>query len=125
MIYLDTHVVVWLYDCETFRFPESVKIALEKNELFICPIILLELQYLQEIGRINTDALLIVKTLKSSINLQVSKTSFEDIIVASLSQKWTRDPFDRMIVGAASLSNDILVSKDSEIKKNYLNTLWK
>ncbi len=125
MIYLDTHIVVWLYNCEISRFSKKTLEVIEKNDLFICPATVLELQYLREINRIKTDALLIINSLKASIGLQISNVSFEDVVNVSLLQTWTRDPFDRMIVGAASVGNDILITKDSQILKNYHNAYWK
>ncbi len=125
MIYLDTHIIVWMYDNDKFIFPKTVLSVMEENDLFICPIVLLELQYLREINRISTEPSLIINTLKSSVNLQISKVSFENIVNASLSQTWTRDPFNRMIVGAASLNDNILVTKDAKILENYSNAFWK
>ena len=125
MIYLDTHIVVWLYNCEISRFSIETLDLIEKNELLICPAVILELQYLREINRIKTDALLIVNSLKASINIQISNVSFEDVVNLSLLQTWTRDPFDRMIVGAASVGNDVLITKNSQILKNYHNAFWK
>jgi len=52
MIYLDTHVVVWLYAGDKKRFPAAVCKRIEDNELLISPIVLLELQYLKETGRL-------------------------------------------------------------------------
>ncbi len=125
MIYLDTHIVVWLYDFEISRFSKKTLAVIEENELLICPAVMLELQYLREINRIKTDALLIVNSLKASINLKISNVSFEDVVNLSLLQTWTRDPFDRMIVGAAAVGNDTLITKDSQILKNYPNAFWK
>jgi len=125
MIYLDTHIVVWLYNCEVSRFSKETLNVIEENELLICPAVILELQYLREINRIKTDALLIVNSLKASIDLQISNVSFENVVNLSLLQTWTRDPFDRMIVGAASVGNDVLITKDSQILKNYHNAFWK
>ena len=52
MIYLDTHAVIWLYAGEIDLFPAKAKDAIEASELLISPAVLLELQFLKEIGRI-------------------------------------------------------------------------
>ena len=44
MIFLDTHVVIWLYAGEVERFPRRVQSRLESEALFISPIVLLEMQ---------------------------------------------------------------------------------
>lgn len=49
MIYLDTHVVVWLYAGLTAKLSDLAKLLINKHELYISPIVRLELQYLYEI----------------------------------------------------------------------------
>jgi PIN domain nuclease of toxin-antitoxin system len=56
MFHLDTHVVVWLYQGEVGRFPGPVLELLESETLAISPIVLLEMAYLKEIGRLRTTA---------------------------------------------------------------------
>ena len=43
MMYLDTHVAVWLYAGLTERFRPVVRERLNTNDLFISPIVILEL----------------------------------------------------------------------------------
>ncbi len=52
LIYLDTHIVVWLYAGLTAKLSDCAKHLINENELYISPIVRLELQYLYEIGRI-------------------------------------------------------------------------
>lgn len=52
MIYLDTHVVIWLYIGDSTRFSETAKKAIEEHDLLISPLVTLELTYLYEIGRL-------------------------------------------------------------------------
>jgi len=47
-----------------------------------------------------------------------------EIIKISLNEKWTRDPFDRIIVAHAKLLDYSLISKDKEINKNYFRTIY-
>ena len=67
MIYLDTHVVVWLYAGDTERLSVHARQHIESNELLVSPIVLLELAYLKELGRITVDSALIRETLVQSI----------------------------------------------------------
>jgi PIN domain nuclease of toxin-antitoxin system len=39
-------------------------------------------------------------------------------------QSWTRDPFDRLIVGQASANGAVLVTKDAGIRQNYKQSIW-
>ena len=56
MIYLDTHVVVWLDAGLSEKFSERARKLVNQDDLFISPVVRLELQYLYEIGRVTDDA---------------------------------------------------------------------
>ncbi len=48
MIYLDTHIVVWLFAGQIEKLSSRANVLLNENEILISPIIRLELQYLLE-----------------------------------------------------------------------------
>jgi PIN domain nuclease of toxin-antitoxin system len=54
MIYLDTHVVVWLYAGDAAVFSPGAKQAINSSPLSVSPVVRLELTYLYEIGRLRT-----------------------------------------------------------------------
>lgn len=123
-IYLDTHVVVWAYAGETGRFPARVCEEIERNDLLISPLVLLELQYLKEIGRLTVDPGLIFESLASSIGLKICDLSLMRVVSEAMTQTWTRDPFDRMIVAGAKARDAALISKDQHILANYGKAFW-
>ena len=124
MIYLDTHAVVWLYEGDLSRFTPSGRSDMEQHDLMISPAVCLELTFLKEINRITVDAMAIIETLRQSINLQICKAPFENVIVESIRLNWTRDPFDRLIVAQASLNNAPLITKDTGIRGAYEHAMW-
>lgn len=124
MIYLDTHVVVWLYAGLGEKFSQSIKVLINESELYISPIIRLELHYLVEIQRITAAADTIIADLSNRIGLRVCDRDFNDIVGQALMIPWTRDPFDRIIVANAGLNDDILISKDQSIREHYLHARW-
>lgn len=124
MIYLDTHVVVWLYAGQLERFSDEIQSLLNEHDLLISPIVQLELQYLHEIERITVDAQTILTDLAARIGLKISDKPFQAVVGEATAVSWTRDPFDRLIVANASLNNDILISKDQNILSNYPNAKW-
>lgn len=119
MIYLDTHIVVWLYAGLTNMFSQEVHELINRNEVQISPIVLLELQYLYEINRVSDKPNAIITDLSNRIGVKVDEQPFDAIINAAMSFSWTRDPFDRIIVANASLNNHVLVTKDRGILANY------
>ncbi len=124
MIYLDTHVIAWLFAGKTDLIPINIQREISKEELLISPMVTLELQYLFELGRVSKSGLDVVQDLEMRIGLKTCDLSFETVIKYALDQTWTRDPFDRIIVSHASIRSSKLVTKDSTIYKNYKHTLW-
>jgi len=124
LIYLDTHIVVWLYAGLTAKLSDCAKHLINENELYISPIVRLELQYLYEIGRITEKSDDIVLELVSCLDLKVCKKDFNLIINQSVIINETRDPFERLIVSNASVDNHILLTKDYHILNHYENAVW-
>ncbi len=119
MIFLDTHIVVWLFEADFSKISKSAIQAIEENELIICPMVFLELEYLFEIKRIRLGAQDIYHDLNDKISLKILDRSWEKVTSLALEERWTRDPFDRLIVAQAKLEKKQLVTLDKKIKKNY------
>lgn len=124
MVYLDTHLILWLYAGSLDLISKEVLQALEENELYISPIVELELQYLKEISKIKEPPSEIIEALHKEINLKICTKDFHSIVRESLSMHWTRDPFDRIIVAHASLNNNTLLTKDDIIRVHYKQAVW-
>jgi PIN domain nuclease of toxin-antitoxin system len=119
MIFLDTNAVIWLLQGELKKFSEKTRFQLETQDLFISPLVKLELQYLYEIKRINEKAEKIIKSLYESIGLQIHNVPLAILLENSLFESWTRDPFDRLITTHAKIEKAYLVSKDQSMIDNY------
>ncbi len=124
MIYLDTHVLVWLYQKDRSKFTSEALDLIDKEELLFSPMVELELEYLFEIERINVRAEIILDYLKERIGLGKCENPFPNIVTKAKSMKWTRDPFDRIITAQAAENDSILITKDKKIRKHYSRALW-
>ena len=124
MIYLDTHIVVWLYAGLLEKFSQSIQAILNENEILISPIVRLELEYLYEIERVREPAHGIVADLADRIGLRVCEKDFNAIVSQAIKLTWTRDPFDRLIVANAALNDNILISRDQNILDFYPHARW-
>lgn len=124
MIYLDTHVVVWLYAGKVEKLSEQAKELINGHEVFISPVVRLELQYLFEIQRTTDEANEIVFDLSDRIGLKICDKSFNTIVSSALDFSWTRDPFDRIIVANAAVNHNILLTRDQNILENYEKAMW-
>lgn len=124
VVYLDTHIVVWLYMGEKDLFSSRAFKMIEDKQLIISPIVLLELEYLYEIKRLKVNADKIFKSLEKSIGLKVCDRNFHFVALEAVKQSWTRDPFDRLIVAQALTAKAALITKDVVIQKHYARSVW-
>ena len=123
-VYLDTHVVLWLYAGETERISKRAAILLNAEQISISPVVLLELQYLQEIGRLAAVPRTIAGDLKKRLGVAVDDRSMQEVTERALEVSWTRDVFDRLIVAQASLDGARLLTTDRLIRKHYPKAVW-
>ena len=124
MIHLDTHIAAWLYAGERRRFSASVTRRIEREVVCISPAVELELQLLFEVGRTRQAAREVVSDLAARIGLRISEASFRAIVEAAAGLTWTRDPFDRMIVGNAHADRATLLTADETILENFRGAAW-
>lgn len=123
MIFLDTHAAIWLYCGEDQKFSKRALHALQSKDLFISPMVRLELQYLFEIGRIAKTSKAVLEVLLADFNLRIHNIDFASVAEKAALETWTRDPFDRIIVAHARSQSAALISRDSGIQKNYAKVL--
>jgi len=125
VIYLDTHVSVWLYASVGKSISPAAYAAIEAAEdMRVSPMVLFEIDFLHEIKRINVSSNEIFTYLHHHLGLTVCDRSFGDVVANASAHGWTRDPFDRLIVAQAALGKDQLISKDAMIQSHYPETLW-
>jgi PIN domain nuclease of toxin-antitoxin system len=125
MIYLDTHVAVWLYAFGAKKLSERASVLIERSpKLLISPMVLLELEFLHEIGKLAVAPQALCGYLADSIALEICQREFQEVVRGALQQTWTRDPFDRMITAQAALNNDVLITKDRFIRNHYPRATW-
>jgi PIN domain nuclease of toxin-antitoxin system len=108
VILLDTNAVIWM----DRKHPRTRKLV-RATRLLVSPATILELQLLEEIGRIR---------LRSGTRGIVEADAWEideppaiDWFERAAEESWTRDPFDRLIVAHARLRGFRLASGDRPI----------
>ena len=124
LIYLDTHVLAWLYAGRVDLFPEAATERLNRSELLVSPMAVLELEYLFEVGRISEPAASILDALGAELGVRECDLPFAAVVRRALSQSWTREPFDRVIVAQAAARDAPLLTRDESILDNYPKAVW-
>jgi PIN domain nuclease of toxin-antitoxin system len=106
------------------RFPAGVRRRLEREDLRVSPIVALELEYLHEIGRTAEAASAVLGELARTLGLAQDEGSLAAVVAAARTLTWTRDPFDRLIVGHAATAGAALLTKDRTIRRHYRQAVW-
>jgi PIN domain nuclease of toxin-antitoxin system len=108
MILLDTHALVWLVTGHkrARKLPSNAR-------LYVSPVSFLELRILEEIGRIEIEGG--VAAIEADERFVVDDPASTALFKAATDLPWTRDPFDRLIVGHALMRGWRLATADARI----------
>lgn len=120
MIYFDTHAVTALYD-KNFRGynKEALRLIDRDSDFRVSPMVLVEIDFLHEIRRITHSAAALLQELERQMGLVVCDRPFADVALAAAAERWTRDPFDRIIVAQARIAKAPLITRDTTIQSHY------
>ena len=122
--YLDTHAMIRLAHGRG-RIGRDAEKLIQRAELLISPMVLVELEYLYEIRKITLPGKDVLRKLEHELGLRLCELPFADVARAALDEKWTRDAFDRVIVAQARLNGLApLISADEKIVEHYPRTIW-
>lgn len=124
MIFLDTHVVIWLYARLYDKLSPLSEKLINDNDLYCSPVVKLELKYLFEIDRISEQPNPIIDGLEKEIGLRIRNIELSYLIDHCLDIDWTRDPFGCLIVAQAKLEEAIFLTKDDLILQNFELARW-
>jgi PIN domain nuclease of toxin-antitoxin system len=117
--------LAWLGAGKLSRISPKAQALIEKADLLCSPMAYLELEYLYELKRVKMPARALLLKAESETGLRVCELPFAAIASAALDEKWTRDPFDRLIVANAKANGFAwLISADEQIARHYPRTAW-
>jgi PIN domain nuclease of toxin-antitoxin system len=110
MILLDTNALIWLHT--RHRRARTLE---GRGQLYLSPVSLLELRFLDEAGRLRLRADVELTQIREDPRWNVDNPDSEALFVASLGLTWTRDPFDRLIAAHAIVRGWRLASGDDQL----------
>jgi len=123
-LYLDTHAAVWLYAGRIDLFPARTRQRLEACDIVVSPMVLLEMQFLREAGKVSFKVDTFIRDMSSELGLRVGETAFAPVVISAARISWTRDPFDRLIVAQAAAEEAGLITRDRAILEHYRRAEW-
>lgn len=123
--YLDTNALVWLAQGSLDGIGPKADRLLRQADLLFSPMVLLELEYLYDIKHSKLPARDIQNKVEHELGVRLCDLPFSTIVSAAFDERWTRDPFDRLIVANAKANGFAwLISADEEIARHYPRTVW-
>lgn len=124
---LDTHAFIW-WDGEPVKLSPTVQSALQnpQNTIFLSVVSVWELQIKFQIGRLQLRQPIadIVDEQRRQNQLQILPVELPHVIQYGQLPLHHNDPFDRLLIAQALSEQIVLVSKDADISKYAVNTLW-
>ena len=129
MIYVpDSHTLVWYLTADK-RLGKHAKAALASvdagaNTAVISVMVLAEIMYLEEKGRIQIKLNELIKDLQANENYSIAPLTL-DIVLAAKQITEVSELFDRMIAATAAANNAVLLTKDSVFRDlKTVKTTW-
>lgn len=119
LLVVDTNTVVRLNAKSSSAFGSETRELIRNGVLLIPAIVELELNYLYEIGRFNYPGREQVARVLEDYASSLDLTNLSILAKESSKFKWTRDPFDRLIMATSRVNNAKLLTTDRELVANY------
>lgn len=123
---LDTHSLIWFLDGDN-KLSDKVKIAIEDSNNTKA----VSIASVWEIAiKISLDKFRFEKGLKHFLSMiedngfVILPITFEHALFLSTLEFIHRDPFDRLLIAQCKVDNLVLATKDDNIKKYNVKTIW-
>ena len=111
VILLDTNALLWLQSSHRRAGP----LHRHAGSLYVSPVSLLEIQFLLEVGKVRLQPKARMEELSADPRWLVDDPSSAGLFRAAQEVGWTRDPFDRLLVGHARLRGWRLATGDGDL----------
>lgn len=125
MYLLDTHALLWaLY--EPKKLPtQTAKTIVDSDTVFASIASLWEIAIKQGIGKLEIDCpISTIVSLCEQKDIGILRIKIEHLELLKMLPQIHRDPFDRLLIAQAQTENLTLITKDEQIAKYDINTLW-
>jgi len=122
-VMIDTQVAVTLFKGRATGLSQTAQRLLDRANIQYSPMVSFELELLHEIGRIRLGAADVCGYLARELNVVESQERLSEIVRHALPLRFTRDPFDRLIVAHADLLRVPLITLDTTLLAHYPRAL--
>ena len=122
---LDTHTLLWLVENDA-RLSDAAKAAVFSADYVAVSVASLwEIAIKQSIGKLDLDASVEeVANACTEQGVDVLRIAYQHLDAIKLLSEIHRDPFDRLLVATAQCEDMTIVTKDENIAKYDVQTVW-
>lgn len=121
---VDTHALLfWLLDKDSLTAKVRKIFSQPSNRFCVSTASILEIQYLIEIGRVETGIGDLLSYVQSQPAFYLQPFD-ELVLLETLEASEHRDPFDLIILGTAKAYKMPLITRDRWMQSQYKNTIW-
>lgn len=126
-ITLDTHAFIWYLDKSlnnklSPKALKAIKVAEDSYTVYLPIIVLMEVLYLVEKGRVNVSFHKLLLNLEESINYEI--VPFDTRLLKTAETIKGLEAHDRLILATAILTGSPLISNDKEIHAKGIKVIW-
>jgi PIN domain nuclease of toxin-antitoxin system len=116
-VLLDTHFLIWLV-LQSKRLAKFTWLH-RYRPWGVSPVSFLEIQFLAEVGRLSVKNPEFTNTVMNDNRFIVDDIPLEILVGHALRLAWTRDPFDRLLVGHSSARRVAFCTVDRGIRDHH------
>ena len=116
-VLLDTRFLIWLV-LQSKRLAKFIWLDRHRPR-GVSPVSFLEIQFLAEVGRLSVKNPEFTKAVTNDNRFIVDDIPLETLVGHALRLTWTRDPFDRLLVGHSSVRHVAFCTIDRGIRDHH------
>ena len=120
---LDTHALLW-WVTDDRRLSRRARSAIEGQDILVSVVSAWEIEIKRGLGRLDADTHAILDEVSSTDGFAWLEIGPAHIAALADLPPLHRDPFDRMLVAQAQLEHVVLVSRDRDLRRYEVDTVW-
>ncbi len=120
---LDTHALLWWMTNDR-RLSRRARDAIAKSDVLVSVVSAWEIEIKRGLGRIEVDTHGVLDEVTGTTGFAWLEIGPAHVAALADLPPLHRDPFDRMLVAQAQLEHVALISRDRDVRRYEVETIW-
>lgn len=120
---LDTHALLWWMTNDR-RLSRRARETITNEEILVSVVSAWEIEIKRGLARIEADTHAILEEVTGTVGFAWLEIGPAHVVALADLPPLHRDPFDRMLVAQAQLEHVSLISRDREVRRYEVETIW-